>query len=525
MNCTLRTTTLAAKLSALALLLLLCSGAVSAKTVLLYHTSDMHGSYLAQKEPGSNGEKTGGLAAYAAQAKKEKLPVLFVDSGDWFQGTPEGNLQHGLQAILLFNQLGMAASTPGNHDYDFGEESLRALISSAAFPVVNCNIFDRNTGKRPAYLKPWAIMNFHGVRIGVTGALDHTVSSGLAAHLAHLEVREEAGYVAQAVREMEKKGAQFFVVLTHMGIYRDCADMNPYDCQTGELIRSSGTLAIARRLKGKPALILGGHKHMLLKNGFLDGESGVWLSESGSGMKHFTRAELNFDDATGKFRALRLETRDVLPARDGQDPKMLAAVTAVQKMAGDMDEVIGASPAILTKNYSVTDSSVVDWITDVYRKRFKTELAFMQGSGVRNDLPAGKLTARDVYNTLPYDNDIYLVRISGRDILLALQDNHSYRGKYHLRFSGMTAVYKVDPAGRLLGIDAFVDGKPLDPERHYTAAINGYLMSGAAFGRAFLNASEKQDLRLNVRQPLLDEIKETGTIIPPTAVRNSEIKI
>ena len=520
-----RTSSIARKISALALLLLLCSGAAQAKTVLLYHTSDMHGSYVAEGKSSDPRSKKGGLAAYAAQARQEKLPVLFLDSGDWFQGTPEGNLQHGAQAVQLFNRLGMGAATVGNHDYDFGEDNLRALISSAAFPVVNCNIYDRNTGQRPAYFRPWAIVDFHGVKIGVTGAIDHTVASGLSDRLSHLDIREEADDVEKAVREMEKAGAQFFVVLTHMGIYRNCKEMQHYDCQTGDLIRSSGTLAIARRLQGKPALILGGHKHMLLQDGFFDRASGVWLGESGSNLKNFTRAELRFDDATGKFKGLKLQAREILPSRDGEDPQMLAALRAVQKLAGeDLDTVIGASAQKLPRDYTASDSSLTDWITDVYRKRFKTELAFMQGSGVRNDLPAGPLTVRDVYNALPYDNEIFLVSVSGRDILKALEYNHDYRGKNHLRFSGMEAVYSVDPAGKLLGVDAFVDGKPLDPKRHYSAAINGYLLSGAAFGEPFLNARDKHDTGLNVRQPLIEEIKEIGTITPPTAVRNREIQ-
>ncbi|HOX23257.1 MAG TPA: metallophosphoesterase, partial [Elusimicrobiales bacterium] len=104
------------------------------KNIVVYHTTDIHGSLVPHRVEGSSfAMETGGLAAYAACVKKEKQPVLLLDSGDWFQGTPEGNYQKGLPTVLLLNRLGLAAAAPGNHEFDYGEDSLRAIISSASF--------------------------------------------------------------------------------------------------------------------------------------------------------------------------------------------------------------------------------------------------------------------------------------------------------------------------------------------------------------------------------------------------------
>lgn len=93
--------------AALALLLLL--PAISpAKTVVVYHTSDVHGWYSARPAEWDNDNPDrliGGFAALSALVRKETNPYLLLDSGDMAQGTPEGILTKGMASVTPWPKL------------------------------------------------------------------------------------------------------------------------------------------------------------------------------------------------------------------------------------------------------------------------------------------------------------------------------------------------------------------------------------------------------------------------------------
>jgi 2',3'-cyclic-nucleotide 2'-phosphodiesterase (5'-nucleotidase family) len=158
------------------LTLLLClTGRAAALTVAVYHTSDAHGWYSARPARWDNANPDrmiGGFAALAAHLKKETTPYILLDSGDMWQGTPEGILTKGLASAALMSQLGYAAAAPGNHDYDYGEGPLKALIAAANFPFLAANVYEKKTGARAPYFKPYTQLEVAGKKIG-PGRLAH----------------------------------------------------------------------------------------------------------------------------------------------------------------------------------------------------------------------------------------------------------------------------------------------------------------------------------------------------------------
>ena len=105
-----------------AVIALLCLIPAGASTVSVYHTSDVHGWYSARPakwDPANSTRTIGGFAALSSLLKSEKNPYILLDSGDMFQGTPEGNYSKGMASVVLMNKLGYAAADVGNHDYDY----------------------------------------------------------------------------------------------------------------------------------------------------------------------------------------------------------------------------------------------------------------------------------------------------------------------------------------------------------------------------------------------------------------------
>ncbi|MHB0995775.1 MAG: bifunctional metallophosphatase/5'-nucleotidase, partial [Elusimicrobiales bacterium] len=296
-------------------------------TVSVYHTSDVHGWYFSRpaKWDKDNSTRTiGGFAALSSLVKTEKNPYMLLDSGDTFQGTPEGTLTKGMATAELMTQLGYSASAVGNHDYDYSEANLRKVISASAFPWLGAIVYVRETGASADYLKPYTVVEKGGKRIAVIGiAGRHTATSTLPSHVNHLDFRDEAAEAArwtEEVRKTEKPDA--VVMLVHAGFGGDLYGQVEISTWTFPDDRLAyGTLPIARA--AKPEVLLGGHNHVGMKKGYFDRQSGTLLSESYFGLTSVTKVDLNFDDKTGRFTGASAELIPLWTDVTGEDPAVL----------------------------------------------------------------------------------------------------------------------------------------------------------------------------------------------------------
>jgi len=92
---------------------------------------------LEPRPEGNQGLRGG--AAYVAQAIRraqqecgDRCVTLLIDGGDMFQGTAASNLAFGRPVVQFHNALGFAAGALGNHEFDWGQDSLRARKNLAA---------------------------------------------------------------------------------------------------------------------------------------------------------------------------------------------------------------------------------------------------------------------------------------------------------------------------------------------------------------------------------------------------------
>ncbi|MCD8261191.1 MAG: metallophosphoesterase [Bacteroides sp.] len=65
--------------------------------------------------------------------------VLLLDAGDFVQGTPYYNIFKGRVEAESMNKLGYDAVTIGNHEFDYGLDSLRMVLEMLNFPIISCN--------------------------------------------------------------------------------------------------------------------------------------------------------------------------------------------------------------------------------------------------------------------------------------------------------------------------------------------------------------------------------------------------
>ncbi|MDD2773680.1 MAG: bifunctional UDP-sugar hydrolase/5'-nucleotidase, partial [Elusimicrobiales bacterium] len=498
-------------------------------TIVIYHTSDVHGEYFSRPAKWDKENSTravGGFAALSAQAKKEKSPVIFLDSGDWYTGTPEGSFSKGMTSVLMMNLLGYKASAVGNHEYDSGADNLRTLVSSAAFAVLGANIKNKADNSQVSYAKPYTVIDADGIKLGVIGLSNEDTSrTAMPAYVRDFVFTDEAQALSALLPEVKSLGVNAVIVLAHDGLSRDEAgrSFDAADWTPSPRDYDKGTLALARAAKGGVAAILGGHLHTAITNGYLDRETGTLIAESGYGLAAASRIELKFDDKTGKLTGASARLVDLWTDRTGEDPAVLAALEPARaQVSSAMNETIARAQTDILRhadgNNSDVDSPLGDLVCDILRSHAKTQVAFQNTHGARADLRKGAVTLRDMYEVMPFENTLVVEELTGAQLEEVMREN--IRGNSSgMQESGLEIEYDTAPNGGIGQITVKIGGKPVDPAGWYTVATNNYLALGGSGGKTLSQGRNIRDTLATVRDVLISAARTAGTLSAPRTGR------
>ena len=230
-------------------------------TLVILHTDDVHSQIQPKMQKAKDGvpahEEGGALPrmAFIEQVRDKYAKVLLFDAGDFTQSTSYYEVFKGFADIEVMNQMGYAAATLGNHEFDRGTGHLDTLLKTARFPVVCANYVRRKSNHNP-YLQmihPYTIIDTFGMKIGVVGVLI-TVQY----ITSHPEVLTDEYKYVSAVKSVQKwskylkkkEKCDMVICLSHLG---DVEDTN-----------NKGTIDLDPVVAEKCPyvdLIIGGHKH------------------------------------------------------------------------------------------------------------------------------------------------------------------------------------------------------------------------------------------------------------------------
>ena len=183
-------------------------------------------------------------------------------------------------------------------------------------------------------------------------------------------------------------------------------------------------------------------------------------------------------------------------------------------VTAQMSEVIAASvqpwlkPGKLGNNAPLTT-----WVAAVLRLEAGRALgqtpdfAALTNGSIRAGLPAGPVTVGNVFEVMPFENELTVLPVPG-PVVRRLCD---YAGKYN-NLAAVNLTWATDPA-TTRARDIRVGGQPLDTTRTYTLAINDYLANGGD-GMSFLRPLPQTPARKTIRQALLDFLKRERTVKP-----------
>lgn len=467
----------------------------AADRAVLIHWNDFHGQVYPRVR--SNGDQQGGVRALShyldeARASEDADRILVLDAGDWFQGTPEGNLPQGRMVLDLWNALGVDVASVGNHDYDYGETNLKQLVRRAEFPVLGANVIDAGGNVR-SYLRPFCILEAGGIKFGVLGLLaPDTPRIVRRAVGRNLKVENPIKTCRKYLPRMRAAGAECFVVLSHLGI-------------TWERVLAKAVPELH--------LIIGGHSHTALEKPERT-ESGVVLVQAGSkasfvGQLEVTRTRDGGFDIQGGLHRLVGRTEPV----SAKVEAVLARYS--EQVASVMEEVVGKLEAPLqppVRGGPLDSSSLGNWICEVFLRTTGAQVAIHNRGGIRDELNAGSVTRRQLFQISPFGNNVAVCSLRG-DVLWEILDLAIRGEKRMVEIAGAKAYWTRTADGpRLSRVE--IAGQALERDRIYRVATNDYLALGGDGWSHFDRIAAPVSTGIGVFEATVSEFQRVGTVVP-----------
>ena len=479
-------------------------------SIIILHTNDVHGAIDGYAKAAALKKTYEDMGAY----------VLLMDAGDFIQGDPTVSTSEGATAVELMNMAGYDVAAPGNHEFDYGYANLKDLAGKAEFPIVAANVL---YGGKTAFTDNVTFTAPDGTKIGVFG-LD-TPETSTKAHPAKIKgvtflADDDLVACAQEqVNELEAEGCDIIVCLGHLGID---------DESTG-----NRSIDLLEEVDGVD-LFIDGHSHSDL-NDVLEavGEDGLVNGTllTSTGTKFESIGVVVISD--GVMQAINIPTSDIVVK---PDKTVADRAAAIQK---EIDDEYGAAFAKtevelngVKAEVRTGETNLGNLITDALvwgaaEAGTKVDAAVTNGGGIRASIAKGGITKKDVNTVLPFGNTLSIVKVTGTELLEALEAStyctpETIGGFPHVsgivftvdtgkpydqgeQYPGST--YYAPKSIQRVTIQS-VGGKAFDPKATYTIATNDFLAAGGDTYYAFKTASVNYDLGAPMDEVVMDYITE-----------------
>ena len=477
--------------------------------IVILYTNDVHGAV---------GADIGyeGLAAYKAWTEEKTPYVTLVDCGDAIQGDPLGAVSRGEFRVEIMNEVGYDFAILGNHEFDYGMEQLAYLLGEADAQYLACNLRYTGEGASPVVeaLQPYEIVDYGGRQVAFVGvSTPVTITSSTPACFMDEQGNfvydfyggsgEELYTQVQAtVDRCREEGADYVVLLTHLGEEEATA---PF--------RSSDLIAATQGVD----VVLDGHSHDVIPCDILNNAAGepVLLSSTGTGLVNIGQLTIG---ANGSLQTTLIGR---YPGRDGEVEAFIDSIEGAYEQT--LGEVVAQSQVALTTQSAEgirlvrsRETNLGDFCADAYRAMTGAQIAFVNGGGIRADLPAGQITYGEIIAVHPYGNTLCMVEATGQEILDALElgcrattaetvgddglaagEDGGFLQVSGLRYTIDTSIpstVQLDEMGLFLScgenrrvrevLVLVEDGsyQPLDPQATYTLASHNYMLKQSGDG-------------------------------------------
>ena len=513
------------------------------KHITILGTSDMHGniwgfSYEDSKETDNNGMAR--LYTYIQQVRAENPNTILIDAGDDIQGTimtddiynkiPEE--PHPVVAAM--NYMGYDAMTLGNHEFNWGIDTMQKILSQAQFPVLAANVKDASGGFVTG--AGWTIVEKDGVKVAVIGVVtpDVPIWDGGKEGVEACTYEAANTAVKNAIAEIGD-GADVIVVSAHMGMYAefdedggsDSAQKILDDNPEIDVLQVAHNHVVVSETQGDT--VIGG-----VRNGGRDiARFDLTLDQN----NHVTDATVEIVDMTGvtPSQALRdielvkeshQKTIDFITGGgSGEDGEGGAALGSTTAKFQPVDEIAGLPEGKLQ------DTAVMDLINKVQLENSGADVSAAALFKDTSDLPEGDINYGNIFDIYKFDNTLYRVTVTGKELKgymewaaacynqwvpgdINISFDPEYPGYLYDMFAGVD--YEIDlsqPKGERIK-NVMFKGAPLQDDQTLTLAVNNYRYSSALKAQNLIAGKKEWESSNSIRDMIVAYLAEHAPISP-----------
>lgn len=521
-------------------------------SLTLLTTNDIHGHYFDSTYTGDRLSKS--LFAVnrvvdSVRTERGADRVILVDAGDIFQGDNAAYYFNYVDTLTphvyprMARYMGYDAIAVGNHDVETGHrvyDRVAAQFAEYRIPFLAGNAIRNDNGK--PYFPLYTILKRGGLKVAVLGYtnpnmkawLNESVWSGM-----HFE--SLIPLVQQDVdRVVAKEKPQVVIVAVHSGT----------GSGKGEALESQG-LDLLKSLRGVDFLVCS-HDH----RPYTEEADGICLINSGSHCRNLGLGEIKVSVQKGKVVGKELSC-GLIPIREGAvDKKMQEEFHADYEAvkAFTLREVGELRTDLRTRDAFCGMSDYINLVHTLQISCAPAQISFAAPLTYNGFVKAGTLIYNDLFTIYPFENQLYVVRMTGEEIRNYLEfsydnwiqtvsgkDDHvlkirqrddartgqkgwSFVARSYNFDSAAGLNYTVDvtkPRGERVSIASMASGEPFDPAKEYFVAMTSYRASGGGglmHGGAGID-TDRIDERVVSRYPeirniLYNYLLDMGSIDP-----------
>ncbi|AWC33224.1 2', 3'-cyclic nucleotide 2'-phosphodiesterase [Bacillus cytotoxicus] len=496
-------------------------------------TSDIHGTVYPLHYRNNESAEIG-LAKIATRIQQERSQhkhVIVIDNGDFIQGTPftyhyatyESDKDNPM--TILANYIHYDAAIIGNHEFNYGMDILNKAVSHANMPYLCANILDKRT-KKPYFGKPYLIKHIEpNIKIAILGVTTHYIPNWEQPHhIQDLQFEDALETTKKWVSFIYKHEApDVLVVAYHGGFERDLQSSAPTETLTGE----NQGFAMCHEIEGID-ILLTGHQHRFIENETINGVTVLQPGCNGHSLGK-VQIELEQNNSRWTIKTCRSELLSVedVPA----DHTLLSLVSDYEERTQKwLDQPIGTIVGDMKVHdpmqVRLQDHPFIEFINKVQMDVAEVDISCT--SLFHNASPGfpNEITMRDIVSNYIYPNTLKVIRITGQNILEALERSAEY---FSLNETGEIVVtpayikpkpqhYNYDmwegisyilniskPVGERV-VSLHYKGKPLSLTDEYDVVMNNYRASGGGNYFMYQNKPVIKDIPIDMSEIIANYI-------------------
>ena len=364
------------------------------KDISIVYTTDVHcgiDKYLGYSK----------VASYKKSLENTNY-VSLVDAGDYLQGEFIGAVSKGEYIMDVMNEMNYDVITLGNHEFDYGIDTLKERLNEFKGDVVSCNYsYIGNKENKLNMVKPYVIKEYGNRKVGYIGITTPKtlttsdpktfIEDGHVAYDFGAETIDGFYNLIQTkIDQCKADGADYIIALSHLG--------------SPDSFKPFRSIDVIKNTTGITAF-LDGHSHTDLP----------WTTEKNKDNVDTLLVDTGYK--LNEFASLTISkegniSHEFITEYENSDEHMNDFITSIKAKAEEKGKTVLATSDIDLdgeKNYVRTrEAPLGDLIADAYRYYGEADIGIINGGGIREGITKGDITYEKIINVHPFNN--YLVK-------------------------------------------------------------------------------------------------------------------